>query len=198
MGCELSERHTNRFGCGERAYSTLQTERTMSPTASVCRREETNHMLPPCFCRRFVQPWSALPVRWTDCGKQCHVVDKHLQVKQTRKYRISFSTASLHHLTLNFWVVHSCVRSAVLTAVLLKIQVFFDVTWYICQLQLGKHPVAVVCTHIHTNAVLPGNYFFMFRKMLLPLSGSIGQSMETSVSTYSKCTYRTTQLDVSE
>jgi hypothetical protein len=23
--------------------------------------------------------------------------------------------------------------------------------WYICQLQLGKHPVALVCTHIHSE-----------------------------------------------
>jgi len=127
--CELSERHTNRFGCDERASSTLQTERAMSPRSCVYRREETDNLLPPCFCRRFVQPWSALPVRWTDCGKQCHLTDRQTDTdKWARKYRISSNTAGLYHITLNFWVVHSCVRSGVLTAVLLKIQVFLEVT----------------------------------------------------------------------
>jgi len=91
VGCELSERHTNRFGCAERASSTLQTERATSPRPNVCCRDETNHVLPPCFCRRFVQPWSALPVRWTDCCKQCHVADRQTD----RHWQVNKETSNL-------------------------------------------------------------------------------------------------------
>jgi hypothetical protein len=172
MGCELSELHTNRFGCGARAYSILQTERTMSPTASVCRREETNHLLLPCFCRTFVQPWSALPVHWTDCGKQCHVAN-------TSKVNKEISNLFQH-----------CEFTSFNAELLSSPQP--------CEIYGSHSGVAEDSGLLRCYAILPGNYFLMFRKMMLPLSGSIGQYMETWVSTYSNCTYRTTQPDFSE
>jgi len=114
MGCGFSERHTNRFGWGERASGILQTERTTSLRVRVCRREETNHLLPP-----FVLPWSALPVRWTDCGKQCQVNKEISNLFQ----HYGFTSLNAERLSSpQMWEVCSY-HSGVL-----KIQVFLDVT----------------------------------------------------------------------
>lgn len=136
-----------------------------APTQCVCRREETDSLLPPWFCRRFVQPWEAR------CQSAEPIAVNSVMWQTDRQ-------------TDKHWQVNKEISNLFQYCGLISYNAELLCSPQLCEVWSSHSGVVEDSGLLGCYTVLLGKYYLTFRTMLLPSSsGSIGRSIETSVST---------------